>query len=407
MRYVIFFFLLIHLNILTAFGQQQEVFAPFISRLKATVEGTTVKLTWKDSEDIDGQYVVYRHTQEIGERNFEKASRIAIVESGTEYYIDHPPNQDTYFYAVLAQQNETLYTLFIPFRNKTITGVSIEKPKSLQDIVANISNISTEVKEDSVVIRFSSSRADRELLVYRSMDPLEEKTDLSEANPIRIIPSSRTSVTDFPIPGIEYYYAVLDSELVKRGKSSFKMGENSTRQGVRIPLGKRVGLPESTVRRTLPLPLYPLSIEVDTGDQLSQVSVSVPEKQTELSPATAKGVNSLLSRISIQEPREPEPMVLQVDKALEKYGGEEYILKSILENSFNTGKWSAAEEELNEFLQTHHSESIEERAHFYRGQVYYFQQKYREAFMDFVLARDGLYSHVNPWLDAIFRKLRD
>lgn len=390
-----------------ATSQQQEVFAPFVSRLKASADETSITLTWVDSEDLDGDYAIFRHTEEITESNFDQAEKIAHVDSGTEYYIDRPPDKQTYFYAVLAEKDSTLYKLFIPFRNKTISGVSIEQLVTIEDLAAAVTNIEALEIDDSVVVRFDCSTDKRELIVYRSTSPIHGKSDIAEATTLRIIPSSKRKFQDFPIPGVDYYYGIIDTGLMKAGKILFRPGVNATQKPVRISFGERIGLPSVSIRRTLPLPLHPITIEIDTGDKFSQLSIDYPQYTVPLSPSTSKAIASLLKKSSIRTPSKPTPVILEAERATQISGGEEYTLKVITEESFSHQQWEQAEKELKEFLSIHHSELVEKRARFYLGQVYYYRNKLKQAFMEFLLARDTLFSQVEPWLDAIFRELRE
>ena len=68
-------------------------------------------------------------------------------------------------------------------------------------------------------------------------------------------------------------------------------------------------------------------------------------------------------------------------------------------------RFSETEVSLLNFLSTHHSEEIEARAHFYLAQAYYFQDKYEQAFLEFLLAEDKYYKQVQIWINACFRKL--
>ena len=54
-------------------GQPEAGFSPFATRLKARVIDYQVKLTWKDSPDLKGIYVVYRSSEEITSQTFARA----------------------------------------------------------------------------------------------------------------------------------------------------------------------------------------------------------------------------------------------------------------------------------------------------------------------------------------------
>ncbi len=393
-------------SLVTLFGQQQDVFAPFISRLKIIADESIVKLTWSDSEDIEGTYEIYRHTEEITEQNFPQAEKVGEVEEGVEYFIDKPVEKGTYYYVVLAKQKNKLFKLFIPFRNKSVNGIAVKKSKEIEAIAATVTTIHTEIKEDSVIISFETDTPGRDLIIYRHTEPLLDRSDIIKATPLQIIPSSQTSFRDFPVPGISYYYGIIDIELVKVDKIDFTLRENATTIPARLSLGTRTGLPKTTLRRSLPLPLYPLPMEVETGNKFGPLNILIPEKTEELNPATSKAVAATLKTITVVSAPEQIPVILEADQPEVESGGEEYTLKSIIDSYFAEKKWQETERQLKDFLSTHHSEQLERRAHFYLGQTRYFLKKYRDAFMEFLLVKEEFYSQTAPWFDAIFRKLR-
>ncbi len=381
----------------------REVFAPFVSRLQATRENGSIKLTWRGSDDVDGNCIIYRHTEEINNSTFSGAVKVGEVTNEASSFVDYPEKTGTYYYAILLQNaNGKIFKLFIPFRNITTKGITLDSLGTEMELAAEIRDINTQVQRDSILITFVPSKDDRELIVYRSISPIKQATDLAYAQTLRAFPSSRTSFQDFPVPGISYYYAILDSGLVKIGAISFKPGDNSTIIPASIPIGNRVGLPETTVSRNLPLPLLPLSLNIATGEQLDSPRPSTPVLPRELDLSTNKAVTTLLSQLPEEIEKELKPEILAEDKGTIISGGEEYTLKSILSKEFAEKRWLESEKLLKNFLSVHRSMEIERRARFYLGQVLYFQNKYREAFMQFVLIRDNLYIHVSPWIDRLF-----
>ncbi|MEW5817754.1 MAG: hypothetical protein AB1798_20460, partial [Spirochaetota bacterium] len=177
MKTKLFFSVFIFLLLYNLHPQQQTVFAPFVSRLKATITDSSIKLTWQDSTDIDGKYFIYRHTEEIKEENFSKAVRLAEVPKGQEAYVDIPPDTQTYYYAVIGQDSSAKsYELFIPFRNKTITGVALKTLVKEEELVAKITDIRTQVQGDAILLTYSVSKEDRDVVIYRSTSPIRSQT---------------------------------------------------------------------------------------------------------------------------------------------------------------------------------------------------------------------------------------
>lgn len=385
--------------------QGDVVFAPFVSRLKATKRESSIVLNWRDSPDIQGTNRVYRHTAEITEKNIEQSMQLARVPHGEKSYIDYPPDTQSYYYAVILESPEgESYNIFIPFRNKTIVPVKIKFIGAPELLAAKITDIRAEGSTEGIKISFVSDKSNRDLMLYRSDSPLENLSDLLNTVSWVLIEGT-TKYGDMPPAGTGYYYAVLDAELVKAGKVSLVPGENSTQFPVQVPLEKaeKVKTPESEPStRIMPLPYLILSKEVKTGDELKS-SIHLP-RRVELNPATSKAVGAILTDAPQLKERQMKVALLDMDQ-IENPTGEEYVLKAILHEHLLSGSYSQAETELVDFLSVRRKRQIEVRAHFYLAQSYYFQRQYRKALTEFLMTQDEYYKEVRHWVDACFDKI--
>jgi TolA-binding protein len=240
--------LLLLLALATGLGAQEahlKVSAPFVSRLKAQARQGSILLSWRESPDLKGPRLIYRSTAEITEANFSSARLVARLDPAVNAYEDHPPDGKPYFYAVLLEDAKgKLYKLFIPFRNKTSAAVRTAGVASEQALAARITSLSAAVSDDAVRLRFQASRADRELLLFRSTGPMRKPDDLLNAAPPVGLNAGATAYVDYPIPGLDYYYAVVDAGLFKAGQVKLEEGQNATTTPVQVPLGAgRVALP--------------------------------------------------------------------------------------------------------------------------------------------------------------------
>jgi len=382
---------------------EQEVFAPFVSRLKATSEGSRILLTWRDAEDVEGTNLVYRHTEKIQTDNVEQAELVARVPQGTQSYADYPADTRPYFYAVLLEaENGKEYRLFIPFRNITLAGTAAEEIGSPEELAADISGLTATLEGEAVTISYRSTQANRELLLYRSSRPLSRYADLLGAVSYVIEPGLET-VTDTPPAGVDYHYAVLDSQLVKLGQADLVAGKNTTSDPVRIPIQEVAREePASAPIRAVPLPFLSLDTSVFSGEALGP-RIAYPDTR-ELSPATEEAVAEILRGIVDPGPAKMSVVVLEIDQA-EAQGGEDYVLKNILRGRLASEEYAAAEQELVDFLSVRRESKLAARANFYLGQARFFQGRYEEALIDFLSAREQFYADADPWVDACFDRL--
>ena len=89
------------------------------------------------------------------------------------------------------------------------------------------------------------------MIVYRSTQPFLKLADLERGSVVAQAPSEENRVTDYPVPGVSYYYAVVDSEAVLEGTITFLTGSNTTGEALEIPLPTTAG---STPPPALPTP---------------------------------------------------------------------------------------------------------------------------------------------------------
>ena len=382
-------------------GHSDELQNPFVSKLKSVAEENLIRLSWIDSPDTVHKYLIYRHITEINNDNFNSALLIGEANTGNEYFIDYPSTMDEYYYAVLAvDSSDKTYNLFIPYRNITSipsSVVSLASPEALAVIISGIKTVST---GNTIEISFKSSGTDRNLIIYRSNLPIVKYQDLLKASLITTIPSSHENYTDHPLPGISYYYAVMDSELTKSGRYVFNPGENVTEYSVLVHSGISSAVLESReTLRNQPLPYLELASSIDTGKILSQGSSELPVKYN-LTFESTTVVNNILKNLYTEEKEVVKPVILADDIDVSE-NSEEYQLKRILESDFKDQNWIIAYELISNLLSVRHSEHIEFRAHFYRGQILFFQNKYRESFMEFILVGKDLKSETEPWINEL------
>ena len=116
--------------------EDRDVFAPFVSRLRVAVRDPQVRLTWRDSDDLEsGSYRVYRHTAEITQDTIDNAALVAEVDTGVETYLDTPLEEGAYYYAVIAaEESGRMFPIFVPFRNKTIRPVTVAQLETEEDL---------------------------------------------------------------------------------------------------------------------------------------------------------------------------------------------------------------------------------------------------------------------------------
>ncbi|MCG8477866.1 MAG: hypothetical protein MI724_02135 [Spirochaetales bacterium] len=391
---------------------ERDVFAPFVSRLRVAVRDPQVRLTWRDSEDLEGgSYRVYRYTEEITQETLEAATLVATVEPGVETYLDTPLIEGDYFYAVLAAEDDgRLYSLFVPFRNKTIRPVAVTRLETEEDLATSIYDIEALVQDNTVILRFDASRTGRMLVVYRSTVPFTELSSLADATLLDEFESANRRYVDFPVPGVEYYYGVFDRVLIERGTVAFDERENVLAEPIRIALPTAemditVQFPRASKRRA-PLPILQLVRGVQTGDNLALAAVPFGGFAQPVSVGAARAIDELLARAPAAETFDPEPVILTEER--DPPGeGVAVTLSQIVTGEFAGGEYAEAASLLENLLALPLSTEMERRVRFYRGQALYLDGRSEPAFVEILAASEGaLYPVAKPWIDGILTNRR-
>jgi hypothetical protein len=365
----------------SAAGTAQEPPARYVSELKTQVKDNLVKLTWRDAAFPDGEYRVYRSEQQITEQSFESAEPVGSAAHGAGYFVDTLEKAGAYHYAVLIEADGTEHRIFVPRRNVTAEPVEV-RVLSPEELAVRITSISAAVRGDSIVVSFTPSRSDRDVVVFRSTAPVSAAGDLSNAIDLGSIESAARMYQDFPIPGITYYYAVLDRGLLESDAPVVIPGLNATVSGVSLPApAARAEFGGDLERPTRSALLPTLKIPEGLFGQDGSAVRIAPAPETALSPAAARAEEALLARIDRvwTEPAfEPEIFVEDITPGS---SADERSLSEVVSYALMRRDFSTAELLLTSFLSVRRPQEIERRAIFYLGQSLFFQGKYDRAVM--------------------------
>lgn len=391
-----------------------RVYAPFVSKLSAVDRGGKAALSWLDSRDAAGPAFVFRAAFPIEPEVLAKAQKIAEVPYGAQSYIDTPPHPGKWYYYVAASDAAgTRYDLMLPYTNVASAVVSEAAESAVSGSAAakapapepaKIGAVKAAVKDDAVVVSFVAAASVANVIVYRSASRIERATDLLDAVIVQSAPASAAPVIDYPVPGISYFYALIPEEDLKTGRIAIEKGINSTIVPVEVPAGRyRVGLPGPPRDiRAMPLPLISLDSALPDSIQGSLP----PAAPGALSAAAEKAVAELLAGMPQKKGPERKPRAFPQDLETPA-GGEEYVLRSIVQGPFAKKEWEESAKQIVRYLSLSRSQKSEARARYYLGQAYYFTGRFPDALFEFLLAQSQYYAESQEWIDAVLPKLGD
>jgi hypothetical protein len=254
--------------------------------------------------------------------------------------------------------------------------------------IPGISNLKVRQENDKVIVTYDVSGPSRNIVLYRSMQPVSQPQDLLNAV---IVQSGITApFVDFPVPGFSWYYAAIYEDEISGGNMGITPGRNATTTAVILSSGEAAEWP----LRPIPLPFMTLRNAIAEGDSVADV----PE-QISLSP---KLFNMLQGSQAAQKVALPskKPRVFAVDMQSPS-GGEESALFQIVKEYFEKRDWENSRIALLHYLSLPRTTEVEARARFYLGQTWYFTGNYREALFEFLSVQNLHPVEANIWIDAI------
>ena len=425
-------------------------FAPFPTRLRVAIKENLTILTWLDSPDIKGRYVVYRSEEALRADNFPTATRLGDIASGAQTYTDTPPDSKPYFYGVFAlAEDGSPYQVFLPTKNCTAAGVSVgkaapisatAKPASAPSVTSPstaspstaaplaaappaatkaagplpaqtaapshsfVSALAAKPKGDAILITYKASPKSR-LVLYRGTTQILGAADLLDATLVAAFVDKDGSFADFPVPGVEYYYAILGEEDLKAGRISLSAGVNSLVEPAQVRAAAiSTGFAETPpASRTPPLPYF-LMEDKAFGDGSALPFDEGPPPSRPVSPETEKAINALLAKAPAIQPSMPAPSTLQEELSAPS-GGEDYALSLIVSDRIAARDWAGAADQLRKYLSLNRGPAASARARFYLGESLAFTGSTREAFFEFLSARERYPIETKPWIEYVLSTL--
>jgi hypothetical protein len=402
---------LVSLPAASAAQESGGVFAPYVSRLRIGVKDELIVLSWEDSPDSSGPLLIYRAQSPITSSNLPSATLVGKVPYGQGRFEDRPGPQSEWYYAILSlDESGAPYEFFLPFRNATAVGVRPESPSvaSLPTEAEGFVDarfLTANVESDAVVLKFGVSPSGHRLVFYRSPDPISSSLSVLSASIVSIVDDTVNEVRDYPVPGIGYYYAVIDEKRLKEGGVYIQPGANATLTPAKVEAGAfRIGLPEvSPLSRSIPLPYRIIDNAIGSGERLG-TAYETPSSDP-AGPDVEKAIDRILKLIPARKADAPSLVLVERDAA-GSATGEDYTLASIVSECIVKSDWNNAISQLEKFLSIRRAETTERRARFYLGQAYAMNGKYRDALFSLLVAQERYYLETREWIAYCLDELR-
>jgi hypothetical protein len=393
----LFFVVLIMGALPLAAQSESAVFAPFVSRLQGEVKNNLVRLSWADSPDVQGSVYIYRAAQPFERSVLSSAAGPIEIPYGVQSFVDEIETEGVLYYFVAASdESGRKYDILLSSGNTIAIRVSLPGQAAAPNAPVErtpvsiewngVSSIEAVPQGEKVIISFFAGSV-RNAALYRSVRPITQVQDLLGSVIVQTKISS--PFTDFPVPGIPYYYAVISEENLVRGMVTIMPGRNATSLPVEA---SAAGQPDAAGReiRSIPLP---------------QLSGAYASSSTELSPQAARALEDIPVR-PLDDPSLKKPRVFARDIAVHPAGSEEHALASIITGAFAARDWEGSRDELTRFLALPRSAEVRARAKFYLGQSCYFLHKPRDGLFEFLALQERYPAESMEWIQASLEMMK-
>jgi hypothetical protein len=406
--------LVINIALLISFAGRAPLFAqsgsgpaahPYVSQIQAESRNNLVRLSWIDSQNLRGPVFIFRSRQPFGLSNPHDRIRPIETPYGVQSYIDEvdEPGEWHYFISASAAGGER-NDIFLPFVNSIsvvadfnrgqLSGSGAGRLETLPAPEAGIYALEAAARGDGVLISFRHNPSIEVLILFRSVNPIRAAADL--INAVIIESAVNSPYTDYPVPGIPYYYALVpEADLLGAVHPDISPGRNATIRPVEIPVSARVGLRNSPEIRSMPLPLISVNAVSPLGGSAAET-----RDPTALSPRADGASRGYAPGSEFNRKVYKSPRAFREDLQRGTGGGEDYSLGVIVQGSFLARNWAKAKEELARYLSLPRSNTAEARARFYLGQARYYSDEFREALFEFLLVQDRYPAEANEWIQA-------
>jgi hypothetical protein len=383
-------------------GAADSVFAPFVSQLSVEARNNLARLSWIDSPDVRGPVFIFRAPQPFETGRIPANLRPLEVPYGTQSFIDETEGAGTVYYFVAASDGlGQRYDIVIPYNNTisvNINGsaaarVSPPEAQHLRPVESGLFGLEIRIEGEGVNITYRTASGQRNVVLYRSVQPLQNTADLLRA--VIVYSGPPTPFTDYPAPGIPYYYAVIFEDELLQGTVGLIPGHNASLEPVETSPAGMAGLSDAeTPIRAMPLPLVSVYNALPGSDWFSEAPAAVP-----LGPDAVKALEDI-PRSNSGPPPKKRPRAFSRDLGAPS-GGEESPLQVIVQGTFLKRDWQGALTELLNYLSLPRSPLSEARARFYLGQAYYFTGRNREALIEFLTVQPQYPQEARDWIDAV------
>lgn len=359
--------------------------APVVTDLRASISETVVSLSWKSPPTPAGGFVILRSDKPISSISwFSAEQRARLSPDSTEWSEAIEPGESWYYAVLSTNPDGGEFGLFIPAGNSLL--IPVASGGSAAQVPAVFSSFDVMTRNESVIITWKASVPGKQLVLYRSTAPFTGISDLAQAVVVGSFIDTNMPFVDYPVPGIPFFYAMLDEDLLRSGAISFLDGSNTNRIPVEIPV-LYIGLSRKPLPAVRPMPLPWLN-----------PSQSLAREKIVFSTATERMIREIAEMADRQKIKARMPYVFPAEKGPFQGAGEELALRKIIETSFIRSNWEDACAEIETFLSIRRSPEVASRARFYLGQAHYYSGRPEKALLEFLLIRESVYEKSQEWI---------
>ena len=210
--------------------EQVDQDANIANWLRISTKDGLVQIHWSAPENYSGEYGIWRNNASFTARIIENSNPIAIEPASIGIYTDAPEISDVYYYALFPVDQQGIpYVRFAIDRAVSSSRIYITERDIVVRESLQVKDLRTFLRDGDVRLDFTTTRADRNIAIYRSENPFVDSDHLSESFLVATIEGDSMQFFDRPTFSETIYYALVDQLLVEQNSPYIALinGENT------------------------------------------------------------------------------------------------------------------------------------------------------------------------------------
>jgi len=400
------FFILILISFQLLIFSQNNINAPFVSKLTSEITDGKILLKWQNPENFNEYITIYRSNTIIDTKEkLLKAAKINVLKNKEEKYVDTPTETGNYFYAVIITKKSTNHDeeFLIRYRNYTISSSIISQDDFFQITKLSVLSVNSYNK---INWEYEHSGTDNaKIMIYRNTEQINSADKIASSIKIATVDINTKLYIDVPVSNIPYYYAIfLEGEVVKVFTPEINFTTQSFIVNKKMELLNNFSFEDFT-----PLPLLVLKNDPESGKFFLDRQILTNPKKVSYKKNTQEIIENdknkykdLYDKYSNNYQKALQTINFKILNNEDIYEPNEYKVEYKSAIGFIRNKdFISSQKIFEEIIKNILPDELMERVSYYLGLIYYQNGDFYKSYMYLIYSNEKYKNEVNSYLKSI------